>query len=103
MNSEFVYGGNGKTKVFHGERIIHTHIRYIDHYRLFILKNQPRTAENDEINNIIVNFIEEYIEIGRQNPNVLSSKSEELFEEFEKKIQLIKETKYSDYITPINV
>lgn len=103
LNSEFVYGGNGKIKVFHGERIIHTHVRYIDHYRLFILKNRPHNLQNNEINKLLLDFIKEYIKIGRENPNVLSKKSHELFLGFDKKIETIEKSGYSDYTTAINI
>lgn len=102
LNSEFVYS-NGRTKVFHGERIIHTHIRYIDHYRLFILKNRQSSPENDNINKILVNFIKEYIKTGREHPNILSAKSFELFAGFDKKIEQIEKSNYSDYTTEINI
>lgn len=102
LNSEFVYNNEGK-KVFHGERIIHTHIRYIDHYRRFILRDRAQTQENNEINKLIVDFIKNYIQIGRDNPNVLSSISDELFTGFEKKIEIIEKSNYNDYKTAINV
>lgn len=102
LNSEFVYNNEGK-KVFHGERIIHTHIRYIDNYRQFILKNRFRTEESNDINKILVDFIKRYIQIGRENPNVLSSRSDELFTEFDKKIEIIENSRYTDYRTAINI
>jgi len=104
LNSEFVYNSaDSKSKVFHGERIIHTHIRYIDQYRLFVLKNQDQNTANDGINEILVNYIKNYINIGKNNPNILSSKSLELFAEFDKKINHIESTAYSDYTTAINL
>ena len=104
LNSEFVYNStDSKTKVFHGERIIHTHIRYIDQYRLFILKNKEQNSTNNDINKILINYIKEYISIGKNNPSILSTKSLELFEEFDKKIMHIESLDYCDYITAINV
>ncbi len=89
LESAFVYSNN-RTKVLHGEGIIHTHIRYIDHYRLFVLKDKPQTKENDEINKILLDFIKEYINIGKNNPNITTSTSKILFSEFDKKFKLLK-------------
>ncbi len=102
LKSEFVYSNNN-TKVFHGERIIHTHIRYIDQYRLHILRDKEKNDENSRINEILVNFIKSYISIGLDNPNVLSSKSYELFDKFSEKIEKIENSKFDDYVTPINL
>ncbi len=102
LKSEFVYH-IGRANVFHGERIIHTHIRYIDHYRLFLLKGKPKTDKNSDINMILVNFIKDYIDIGKSFPNITSSISADLFPKFEKKIEVIETSGYTDYETPINV
>lgn len=103
LNSFFVYS-SGNTKVFHGERIIHTHIRYIDHFRRFILNGKKIKDENNAINKILVDYIKNYIEIGENNPNILSEKStNDLFPKFYDKIKVIETSNYTDYTTPINV
>lgn len=102
LHSPYVYG---ESNVLHGERVIHTHIRYIDNYRLYLLdeKNRIPFSEKKLINKKLVAFISEYIEIGKQFPLVLTSIStKHLFPAFEKRINAIIESKYTDF-RPINI
>lgn len=101
LGSHFVYGS---VKVLHGERIIHTHIRYIDSYRLYILKNTSQSLDKKEINKKLVEYIERYIIIGKTNPLILTTKStEKLFPAFEKKIKLIRDSDFEDFTTKIDI
>lgn len=103
LSSEFVYGNTG-SKVFHGERIIHTHIRYIDNFRLFVLNNKECSEQYNKINKKLIGFIKNYIEIGNNNPNILSEKSnKDLFPKFNEIIKSIEDCDYTDYNTPIDV
>lgn len=98
LYSPYVFGDSN---VLHGERIIHTHIRYIDNFRLHLLNNS--TINKQSINKILVSFIGEYIRIGEQNPEVLTKKStEQLFPAFKKMIKEIKDSNYTSS-KPINV
>lgn len=102
LRSPFVYGESG---VLHGERIIHTHIRYIDNYRLYLLgKNSPfEPKKRVRINQKLTKYINEYIKIGEKNPGVLTEKSSnELFPAFLKRIKEIRESDYTDF-NPINI
>lgn len=102
LSSPYVYGDSN---VLHGERIIHTHIRYIDNYRLYLLsETSPLDARcKENVNERLVSFIREYIRIGQRNPLVLTStSSEHLFPEFEKRIKAIEESDYTDF-GPIDV
>lgn len=92
LYSPYVYGSSD---VLHGERIIHTHIRYIDNYRLYLLNNcNPESFK--EINKILVRFVEEYIRIGEAYPCVLTGKSTDtLFPVFKNIIQEIKDSDYA--------
>ncbi len=100
LNSPYVYGDSN---VLHGERIIHTHIRYIDNYRLYLL-NHFTTIPPKEINEILVRFIEEYIRIGECYPDVLTGRStNHLFPAFKKIIQEIKDSDYEIIDRAINV
>ena len=102
LDSEFVYG-NSRTKVFHGERIIHTHIRYIDHFRLHVLNGREKNKENNQINKILIDYIKKYISIGENNPQILSSTSTVvLFPKFKEKIQAIESCGYNDFKTAID-
>lgn len=101
LGSHFVYGS---VKVLHGERIIHTHIRYIDSYRLYILKNASENLNKKEINKKLVEYIEKYLIIGKNNPLILTKKSnEKLFPAFEKKIRIIRDSDFEDFTTKIDV
>lgn len=101
LRSHFVYGD---TNVLHGERIIHTHIRYIDNYRIYILNSFPNIKNKKEINEYIIKYITKYIEIGEANPNILTTMStENLFPVFYDKIKIIVDSGYEDFITKIDV
>lgn len=100
LHSPFVYGDS---RVLHGERILHTHIRYIDNFRLFLLNRHDVSIPPKVINEILVRFIEEYIHVGERYPAVLTERStENLFPDFKKCIQKIKDSDYESTI-PINL
>ena len=102
LNSHFVYG---ESNVLHGERIIHTHIRYIDNYRLYLLKRKSVVDPHKKIsiNEKLTNYIKDYIGIGERFPKVLTKKSEDkLFPAFKKRIKAIEDSGYSDF-EPIDV
>lgn len=100
LESPYVYSG---ARVMHGERIIHTHIRYIDDFRLYLMSRTDLLMPTEEINEILIRFIEEYIRIGESYPIVLSQQStERLFPAFKDCIQKIKESGYTSNL-PINV
>lgn len=103
LESPFVYSG---ANVLHGERIIHTHIRYIDSFRLYVLQNSDLNKKIDKIdvNRRLVNYIGQYIKAGKNHPLILTSKStEELFPAFLEKIRIIRTSGFNDFITEINV
>lgn len=100
LYSPYVYGDSN---VLHGERIIHTHIRYIDNYRLYLLSNCT-TIPQKEINEILLRFIEEYIRIGECYPDVLTQRSTDyLFPAFKKTIQEIKDSDYTIIDRAVNI
>lgn len=97
LNSPFVYGDSN---VLHGERIIHTHIRYIDNYRLYLLSKKSKVDPHKKmsINEKLTCYIKEYIDIGERHPTVLTSKSvDKLFPAFKSRIKEIKDSGYTDY------
>ena len=99
LQSPYVYGDSN---VLHGERIIHTHIRYIDNYRLYLM-GRVDAQKAKEINEILVRLIEEYIRIGKCYPSVLTARSSNhLFPKFKRIIQEIKDSGYTKS-SPINV
>ena len=101
LDSHYVYSD---ANVLHGERILHTHIRYIDTYRLFILREISDFYEKKIVNELLINFIEEYIKAGEDFPLILSPMSTgNLFPAFKEKIEIIRISKFEDFKTQINV
>lgn len=103
LRSHFVYGD---TNVLHGERIIHTHIRYIDNYRIYVLNSFPEISDENKkrINKYLIEYITKYIKIGEANPNILTTMStENLFPVFYDKIKIIVDSEYEDFTTKIDI
>ena len=101
LQSPYVYGD---ANVLHGERIIHTHIRYIDTFRLFILHEIEDADTKEDVNKILVEFIEEYIKTGEKYPALLTSMSTvKLFPDFKDKIKIIRDSDFKDFETRIDV
>lgn len=101
LQSCYVYGD---ANVLHGERIIHTHIRYIDTFRLFVLQDIKTPIIKVNVNEILVQFIEEYIKIGEEYPIILTTMStERLFPSFKDKIEIICASNFEDFETRIDV
>lgn len=101
LQSDYVYSD---ANVLHGERIIHTHIRYIDTYRLFVLNDFINPIDRKNVNKILVEFIEEYIKIGEKYPLILTPISiDTLFPGFKEKIKIIHDSGFEDFTTKIDV
>lgn len=103
LKSPFVYSG---ANVLHGERIIHTHIRYIDSFRLYVLQNSDVDKKIDKIdvNKRLVEYIEKYIAAGTSHPTILTAKSTKtLFPAFIAKIEIIRTSGFKDFTTEIDV
>lgn len=101
LQSHYVYTD---ANVLHGERIIHTHIRYIDTYRLFVLHDIGNPKVRVSVNQKLVDSIEKYIKLGKEYPVILSKKStEDLFPNFNEKIQIIRDSAFEDFTTRIDV
>lgn len=101
LQSDYVYSD---ANVLHGERIIHTHIRYIDTYRLFVLNDIVDLVERKGVNKILVEFIEEYIKIGEKYPLVLTQISiDTLIPGFKEKIKIVRDSDFEDFTTKIEV
>lgn len=101
LQSDYVYSD---ANVLHGERIIHTHIRYIDTYRLFVLNDIIDPIERKNVNKILVEFIEEYIKIGEEYTLVSTQISiDTLFPAFKEKTGIIRSSDFEDFTTKIDV
>lgn len=94
LNSPFVFS---EVKVLHSERIIHTHIRYIDNFRLYVLHNEENIKDKKYINRRLVELISEYISVGEQYEDILTSIStDRLFPKFKEKIEAIKNSDFTN-------
>lgn len=110
-DSDYVYKDrkekDGQIKIikqFHGEKIIHTHISYLDAYRLYLL-NTDIVEEKDKplINQIIVDFIKNYIDIIDTKKVIFSDSTLLIVEKYQKAIEKIEGSNYADNRTAISV
>lgn len=110
-DSDYVYKDrkekDGQIKIikqFHGEKIIHTHISYLDAYRLYLL-NTDTVEEKDKplINQIIVDFIKDYIDIIDTKKVIFSDSTLLMVEKYQKAIVKIEGSNYADMRTAISV
>lgn len=89
LNSPFVFTP-GKDKVFHGERILHTHIRYLDQFRLYAIRSIKNEKEAIKVNKILLLKIKEYLDIGYNHPDILSEIStSNLFPRFKENLEYL--------------
>ncbi len=88
---------------FHEERIIHNHISYLDAYRLYLI-NGPLKNDITNINKLLIDFIEKYLELLKDNDKVFySNNSEKLYKELKCCIKVISEIhEYNDKNTVIS-
>lgn len=110
LDSEYVYKErkiieNKIVKQFHGEKIIHTHISYLDAYRLFLLNTN--ILNNDEVrkaaSKTIIEYIEKYISLIEDRKVIYSDASLGIVESYSKAIKKIRGSEYSDFTTEISV
>ena len=83
----------------HEERIIHWHIRYIDNYRIHIIKDIYSDKIVD-MNERIISWIEKYMQL-LKNP-LFSDMSNVLFKELSACIKYIVDQNYNDSTTQIS-
>lgn len=83
----------------HEERIIHWHIRYIDNYRIHIIKDIYPDKIVD-MNERIISYIEKYVQLLR-NP-LFSNMSNVLYKELSACIKYIVDQNYNDSTTQIS-
>jgi hypothetical protein len=67
------YDGNN-TKQFHEERILTTHIRYLDVFRLYVInESHLDTREKERVNIMLVDEIERFVNLLRNSLNNISN------------------------------
>jgi hypothetical protein len=108
LSSEFVFkhfksGSPSPRGVFHSERVIKIHIRYLDEFRLWVLKRNEANVELSElvgVNQKLIRAIEKYLDMMIQwTPGV--GKFEPYDGVVREKIELIKKSEYGDMKTHI--
>lgn len=93
LKSSFTMQNRKKgTSMLHGERIIHSHISYLDHYRLHII-NRYYSDNPVNVNKRLVLCIERYVNLLKEN-QYYSGVSENLFDAYTNAIQEIRNTGY---------
>lgn len=110
-DSDYVYKDrkekDGQIKIikqFHGEKIIHTHISYLDAYRLYLLNtNQVEEKDKPLVNQIIIDFIKDYIDIIDTKKVIFSDPTLSMVEKYQKAIEKIEKSNYTDKHTAVSV
>ena len=109
LDSEYVYKDRKEktgriVKQFHGEKIIHTHISYLDAYRLYLLNSDEiEEVLKPVVSRTIIGYIQRYIDIFDNKKVVYSDQSLRIVENYQKAIQKIEGTNYTDRETEISL
>lgn len=99
LGSEYVYKERRKKKItamFHGERIIHAHISYLDAYRLYLINNSYLNAdERADINKLLTGYIEQYIKIFIDKNLIYSDQTVRMMDKYVKCVENVKADYYN--------
>lgn len=87
---------------FHTERIIFSHIGYINVYRQYVLNNilLKEQVKKININKILVEFISQYLLL-YEKLDIKSEVNPKVARELNEQVQAIRNSKYTDFVTPI--
>ena len=100
LESDYVYRSKeDNIGRLHEERIIHWHIRYIDNYRMHLIRDVYSNNKKD-INKRIIYYIEKYVEL--LDNQLFSNMSSILKEELTECIKYIRNKDYDDDTTQIS-
>lgn len=91
---------NRKSGYFHSTRIIAQHIGYIDEFRIFAIRNPQLSEIYTDINEKLIKFIQEYINLLEIGIDV--NAKDKFLKSWKESIQKIEESKYQDKETTIN-
>lgn len=98
--SKFIYEKKSEYKVrqFHAERIIFSHIGYINIFRQYLLKKQEFSYDIKlEINKILVEHIRNYLNLYLSNKCLKSQTNKEVAKELDEQIKIIENNKYTNF------
>lgn len=87
---------------FHTERIIFSHLGYINMYRQYVLQKCVKDDEDKaiELNRILTQYIKEYLMLYKKL-DIKSEVNQKVAIELEEQIQVIINSGFTDFITPI--
>lgn len=87
---------------FHTERIIFSHLGYINIYRQYVLQKCVKDDEDKaiELNKILTQYIRKYLVLYKKL-DIKSEVNQKVAIELDEQIQLIIDSKYTDFNTPI--
>jgi hypothetical protein len=92
--------------MFHIERVIHSHIDYLDVYRRYVINLLDDNNQKKEANERIINFIKQYIDMfGYYNKTSIthySKQSKVLCRYYNNCIQKIEKSTFTDFTMPID-
>jgi predicted small secreted protein len=105
LESDFAYPvidqENNNNRMFHTDRIVHSHIDYLDVYRRYVINLLKNNEEKKEVNKKIVQYIKDYMNIfGSYNKKPIthfSKQSEALCELYKNCIKKIEESDYTNF------
>ncbi len=104
---KFSESDNRVVSMFHSERIIHSHIGYLNDLRMYAFHMVDDDKTKIAINAIIVKYIEKYISLfaeanGNEAIALGSGQSDNLVELYKNCINKIKKNVYNDFVTSID-
>lgn len=86
----------------HKERIIFSHIGYINSFRLYLLNNSTYSEEiKKEFNKIIVDLLDEYLRLAEKEKENRRSVALSVYNSLREQIDLVKKNNYEDFLTKI--
>ena len=101
-SSDFVLTKPGSTiKQFHGERLIFSHIGYINTYRRYLVSLQMYGPRRVEWNKILTEYICEYLELYESNQCDRSRANIEVAKTLRKQLDTIIRSEYMDFTTAV--
>lgn len=101
-SSDFVFTRPGSTiKQFHGERLIFSHIGYINTYRRYLMSLQVYEDRRVDWNRILTGYICKYLELYESNQCDCSRANIEVAKTLRKQLDTIIRSKYMDFTTAV--
>lgn len=101
LNQPFIARTHSNNKQLHEERLVFNHIAYLEVYRRYAIKIRKTNQDKININKILVESIELYLELYFKYINNIDSQRLDIAKALKSKIETIKLSEYSDLDTKI--